>query len=428
MHVCHLTQSVSTHGGGISEAIRALATAQSIGGTFVSVLSPRDDGGELKPWPAESIGWLRAQRLPGLLRFPDLHDHLDERNPDLTHIHGLWTWLSVGVPRWAARHRRPTMVSPHGMLDPWALARSRWKKRAAAMAFENRHLASAACIHALCQSEADSIRAYGLKNPIAVIPNGMDLPEIGDRRSEIGDQRKFLLFLGRLHPKKGLINALIAWANFQTKNQAPSTKADWTFAIAGWDQDGHEADLKRLCHELGLSYADIPASEFVGPLCGVPGPSSLVELAVEQSSSQAQPQQQLMSPSEAPSHDQPRTKDQGPRTAPQAQSPSLLSPGSNSSVLFLGPAFGETKDALLRSASAFILPSFSEGLPMSILEAWAYRLPVLMTDHCNLPEGFDADAAIRIGSGIRSQESGGRGQGALGAQCRSRRDCECCLR
>ena len=35
-----------------------------------------------------------------------------------------------------------------------------------------------------------------------------------------------------------------------------------------------------------------------------------------------------------------------------------------------------------------ILPSFSEGLPMAVLEAWAYGLPVLMTDHCNLPEGF----------------------------------------
>jgi glycosyltransferase involved in cell wall biosynthesis len=80
----------------------------------------------------------------------------------------------------------------------------------------------------------------------------------------------------------------------------------------------------------------------------------------------------------------------------------LLSSVSKSSVLFLGPAFGETKDALLRRASAFILPSFSEGLPMSVLEAWSYRLPVLMTDHCNLPEGFAADAALRIGTDAAS--------------------------
>jgi glycosyltransferase involved in cell wall biosynthesis len=72
--------------------------------------------------------------------------------------------------------------------------------------------------------------------------------------------------------------------------------------------------------------------------------------------------------------------------------------------LFLGPAFGDAKDALLRRADAFILPSFSEGLPMSVLEAWSYGLPVLMT------EGFAAEAAIRIGTGVRGQGSGVRGQ------------------
>jgi poly(glycerol-phosphate) alpha-glucosyltransferase len=65
----------------------------------------------------------------------------------------------------------------------------------------------------------------------------------------------------------------------------------------------------------------------------------------------------------------------------------------------IGPIFGAAKGAALRAASAFILPSFSEGLPMSILEAWSYSLPVLMTKECNLTEGFDASAAVKIGTG-----------------------------
>ena len=72
----------------------------------------------------------------------------------------------------------------------------------------------------------------------------------------------------------------------------------------------------------------------------------------------------------------------------------------------MGPAFGATKDALLRRADAFILPSFSEGLPVAVVEAWAYQLPALMTDHCNLPEGFAADAAIRIGTDVDSIADG----------------------
>jgi hypothetical protein len=77
-------------------------------------------------------------------------------------------------------------------------------------------------------------------------------------------------------------------------------------------------------------------------------------------------------------------------------------------VVFYGPAFGEEKEALLRSADTFILPSFSEGLPISVLEAWSYGLPVVMTPECNLPEGFTCGAALEIRSGEGSFQDGMR--------------------
>ena len=75
-------------------------------------------------------------------------------------------------------------------------------------------------------------------------------------------------------------------------------------------------------------------------------------------------------------------------------------------VKLVGPYFDEAKDHALRSASAFILPSLSEGLPVAVLEAWAYSLPVIMTPHCNLPEGFAAEAAIRVEAETTSIENG----------------------
>lgn len=78
-------------------------------------------------------------------------------------------------------------------------------------------------------------------------------------------------------------------------------------------------------------------------------------------------------------------------------------------VVFFGPAFGEEKEALLRGAEAFILPSFSEGLPMSVLEAWAYGLPVVMTPECNLPEGFASGATLEI----RNSAGGSQGMRTL---------------
>ena len=72
----------------------------------------------------------------------------------------------------------------------------------------------------------------------------------------------------------------------------------------------------------------------------------------------------------------------------------MLASANDSSIVFHGPAFGETKQRLLEAARFLILPSFSEGLPMVVLEAWAAGTPVLMSEGCNLPEGLAANAAL----------------------------------
>ena len=72
------------------------------------------------------------------------------------------------------------------------------------------------------------------------------------------------------------------------------------------------------------------------------------------------------------------------------------------SVLFLGPQFNDAKAACYANCDAFILPSFSEGVPMVVLEAWAYSKPVVMTPECNLPEGFGTNAAVRIETNVKS--------------------------
>jgi glycosyltransferase involved in cell wall biosynthesis len=76
------------------------------------------------------------------------------------------------------------------------------------------------------------------------------------------------------------------------------------------------------------------------------------------------------------------------------------------SVHFVGPQFDLAKAASFQRADAFVLPSFSEGLPMAVLEAWSYARPVLMTPQCNLPEGFAAGAAMRIEPQVASVVSG----------------------
>lgn len=69
---------------------------------------------------------------------------------------------------------------------------------------------------------------------------------------------------------------------------------------------------------------------------------------------------------------------------------------------FTGPLFGADKDNVLRNADAFILPSFSEGLPMAVLEALKFGVPVLINDNCNLPDAFDANVALNAGTDVLS--------------------------
>jgi len=343
-------------------------------------------------------------------------------------------------------------------------------------------------LHALCDSEADSMRAYGLTQRIKVIPNGVEIPEGSFKFSDLSFQtreRKMLLFLGRIHPKKGLVNALRAWADIRNSPSAIRKSQEWQFVIAGWDQGGHKAELKALCVELGLRfeeanltttdpreidcrrqlrmserseskdtninekieprisriYTDGQQGYAQGTCTGAafsnPSPSELVRDSENTSPTRyasgpaeealcaddmglgrsaggnqlADPKEFLVGQSQAVLQMDNQKRDAiRPANVPGASGAIFSSVpirdirGQNSNtldsvdVVFYGPAFGEEKEALLRSADAFILPSLSEGLPMSVLEAWAYGLPVLMTAECNLPEGFSAGAAIPLPS------------------------------
>jgi poly(glycerol-phosphate) alpha-glucosyltransferase len=75
-------------------------------------------------------------------------------------------------------------------------------------------------------------------------------------------------------------------------------------------------------------------------------------------------------------------------------------------VIFHGGLFGEDKRRMYANADAYILPSHSEGMPMTVLEAWAYKLPVIITPYCNLPEVYEYNAAIQIDNTISSIKNG----------------------
>jgi glycosyltransferase involved in cell wall biosynthesis len=291
----------------------------------VQVFAPTDAfaADDLPLWTPVPVR-LSEVRGPRQFAFaPALRSSLWDFNPDVVHTHGLWTYLSLLAHGWQSSTGRPVVVSSQGMLDPWALSHSRLKKRIAWVLYEHRHLRNASCLHAVAEAEVNAFRSCGLGNPICVIPNAVDLPpdsaggEAEPWLAQVSPGSKILLFLGRIHPKKGLSPLLQGWAAI--RESADGAKGnEWHLVVAGWDQGGHEAGLKAQAEALGIA----------------------------------------------------------------------------DSVSFIGPLFGEARNVAYRHADAFVLPSHGEGLPLTVLEAWSHKLPVIMTSQCNIPEGFRADAAI----------------------------------
>ena len=317
-----LTASGSRLAGGLYTTITSYSKAMLSHGIKPVVMSYTDDFWEEDKLTYGNVSTKNYRRMNIMviknLGFSTyIHHIVNKEHADIIHQQGIWMYYSYASLLYKKRNPRTVLIiEPHGMLDSWAVKNSAWKKKIVGWLYEYRNLRSADCIHALCQSEYESIRKFGLKNPVAIIPNGITLPQITsfDRNGN----RKTLLFIGRIHPKKGLKELLFGLSILKRNN---SKFFDvWNVKIAGWSQIGHIDELKRIVHENHL----------------------------------------------------------------------------DDYVEFVGEVHGNEKEKMLCEANAFILPSFSEGLPMSILEAWAYQLPVLMTDYCNIPEGFSSNSAIRI--------------------------------
>lgn len=264
MDIAFLTPSLSRALGGVYEAQRDLARSLHENTQIrVTIYGLRDEYFEADTpsfGDVQVLGYSR--RGPRAFGYsPELRRAFLRSRADVAHLHSIWTYPSLAISEWGKATGRPYLISIHGMLDPWALTQSRWKKRIAALAYQRRALANARCIHVLNEAELDAVRAYGLSGPICVIPNGVMLPDEQESpTNKIGleERGRSLLYLGRLHPKKNLANVLTAFS------MTAGTHADWRLDIVGWPLDSYHDELKAQADRLGIA----DKVNFRGPLYG----------------------------------------------------------------------------------------------------------------------------------------------------------------
>ncbi|WP_282069430.1 glycosyltransferase [Olleya namhaensis] len=182
---------------------------------------------------------IRFHTFEKLQRSKSLVNSLVQSEVSLFHGQGLWQMPVHQMAKVARKKGVPYIITPRGMLEPWALTQGKLKKQLALKLFQYKDLEKATCLHATAPMEVESIRALGLKNPIAMIPNGVNIAQFPAEAPIKANTPKRLLFLSRIHIKKGIENLIEAWQQVDV-----NLKQDWVIDIYGNGDPEYIASLK----------------------------------------------------------------------------------------------------------------------------------------------------------------------------------------
>ena len=277
VRITHIVPSLEERHGGPSKSVRELANAQTTQAevTLVATIQPG------LPLPDTSTD--RARILLSARQFPlrfcrseNLRRQLLSLPCDCIHSHALWL-LPLHYAHEAA-HRRglPLVISPRGMLSPWALGHHRWKKRLAELLIHPGAFEAAAGWHATSPEEAEDIRRLGFRQPVCVAPNGVDLPPVGAAAQvrAVWLQsypalygRRIALFYSRLHRKKRVRELLDLWC--------AKPRGDWLLLLAGVPEEYSVAELQDY-----LAARPGSSSIVVADSTGLPAPYPVAQLFI----------------------------------------------------------------------------------------------------------------------------------------------------
>ncbi len=260
LKVCQVIDSLNENTGGPVAAIVNLAEGlvqQGIKSYVVTQDYPQF-GTQIQPQGSQFYSYLgnRVTKYLGGSRtqFYKILHHLADSEVDLIHNHGIWLSINRCARYVAMVNQRPLVISPRGTLEPWVFKRNFYKKWLPWHLVEKQNLRNASLFHATSELEMNAIRRLGFTQPIALIPDGVNLPNLAlvpgrdlliQAFPELANKR-WLLFMSRLHPKKGVDTLLQAW------HQLGAEFDDWHLVIAGPDENGYQTQLAKLVSELRL--------------------------------------------------------------------------------------------------------------------------------------------------------------------------------
>lgn len=244
MNILHTIGSLNAGSGGTSTCTYELVAAMNAKGYPVNLLTLRPASQTERMLGEDAfIHALPHDAITPLAISRNLRRALAENDYALYHTNGLWMDVNHATCVHARKLGKPYIISPHGMLYPQALAISAWKKKLMLTLGHKRDLEQAACIHVTCKQELEHCRAFGLKQPIAIIPNPLQIPTYLNELQKLTDNIFRVGFLGRFHPIKNIESIIMAWAQLNLP--------DAELLLYGDGEPDYVAALKSLAHESG---------------------------------------------------------------------------------------------------------------------------------------------------------------------------------
>lgn len=242
MRILHVALDVNPSQGGPPRSIAGICRSLAEIGADVTLFVHDPTGSE-----TANLGQCRlftgsGRGMSGNWR-ADIRRVLDEVKPDIVHQHALWC-LPLHVDDVEFRRRKiPYVIAPRGLLDAWSVQQKWLKKKVAMLAYQGKDLRCARAIHVTAEMEAEHCRRLGFDHKFIYSPNGVNLPAEIPPLTRMSDGRKRMLFLSRIHPKKGLLELVRAWAEVPHDG--------WCLEVVGNDSEGYwptvQAEIDRLC-------------------------------------------------------------------------------------------------------------------------------------------------------------------------------------
>lgn len=243
MKVLFYISSLSLKSGGPSRSVPMMAKGLSESGAEVTLVTLYSNDMNTHALDGTDVNVIFLKNGFDKKKIEDI---ILNEDVDIVQLQSLWSLDYHKVAQICRKHKIPYIITPRGMLEPWSMNQKRYKKLLAMFFYQRKDLNHAACIYTTSKMEAQNVRKLGIEATISVIPNGISV-EGYPCRTTLENVKKQVLFLSRIHIKKGIELLINAWSNIK------KVYPDWTLLIVGNGEENYVETLKRTIEEKGLS-------------------------------------------------------------------------------------------------------------------------------------------------------------------------------